>query len=144
MFDDANVEIEQVTPESRHFPEVLAVGVEIYRTLEKWELSKVVSRKLASLAPDEPHWRVGWAYATRGAESLESARLILLEAAECRPRIAISHFKLACYECQIGELEVAKARLRDAFELNGRLRAVALEDADLVPLWNSRGGEWVG
>ena len=42
-----------------------------------------------------------------------------------------------CYECQLGELEVAKARLRHAFKLEAPYRLVALEDDNLQPLWDA-------
>jgi hypothetical protein len=44
---------------------------------------------------------------------------------------------LACYECQLDDLETAKARLKQAFELEPGYRALALEDEDLRPLWDS-------
>jgi len=50
-------------------------------------------------------------------------------------RGAILHYNLACYECQLGDLGVAKARLRHAFNLDDRFRAKALEDEDLEPLF---------
>lgn len=49
----------------------------------------------------------------------------------------ILHFNLACYECQLGELEVAKARLAHAFKLEPKCRLMALDDDDLAPLWDS-------
>ena len=45
------------------------------------------------------------------------------------------YFNLACYECQLGNLAGAKAKLEQAFALNGDLRTMALEDPDLEPLW---------
>ena len=57
---------------------------------------------------------MSWAYATRRAVSIDAARLLLLEAVERMPNAAILHYNLACYECQLGDLEVAKARLRHA------------------------------
>ena len=49
------------------------------------------------------------------------------------------HYNLACYECQLGELEVAKARLQHAFKLEAKCRLMALDDDDLAPLWDSLG-----
>jgi hypothetical protein len=45
MFPDANEELEEIDPEVRHAPEVLAVRVKIYRALEKWELMQTVAKK---------------------------------------------------------------------------------------------------
>ncbi len=50
------------------------------------------------------------------------------------PRAVGLHYNLACWECQLGELEVAKARLRHAFNLDAQLRLSALEDEDLKPI----------
>ena len=118
-------------------PEVLALRVMIYRALKKWELMQAVARKLALCDPDEAQWTIAWAFATRRADSLDAARLILVNAVERLPAVAVFHFNLACYECQLGDLESAKARLQQAIELQADLRARALDDEDLRPLWNS-------
>ena len=99
---DANNEIEAIDPEVRHLPEVLAVRVGIYRALMKWELMQVVAKQLVIHDPDEPQWTVSWAYATRRAESIEQARIILVNAIERMPDVAIFHYDLACYICQFG------------------------------------------
>jgi hypothetical protein len=62
-------------------------------------------------------------------------RLVLLKAVERIPAAAILHYNLACYECQLGDLEVAKARLQHAISLDPACRAMALDDQDLKPLW---------
>jgi hypothetical protein len=68
--------------------------------------------------------------------SLDAARrLVLLDAVERMPGAPLMHYNLACYECQLGDLEVAKARLQHAFKLYSSLREKALEDEDLKPLW---------
>ena len=46
-------------------------------------------------------------------------------------------YNLACYECQLGRLSEAKQWLARAFPLADarKIRAMALEDLDLKPLW---------
>jgi tetratricopeptide (TPR) repeat protein len=134
---DANNEIESMAPEVRHVPEVLAVRVGIYRALEVWPLMQTVAKQLALHAPDDPDWTVAWAYATRRTDSLESARLILVNAAERLPGVAVFHFNLACYAAQLGELDRAKASLSRAIELQPGYRQQALEDEDLRPIWET-------
>ena len=95
---DANEEIESMDADVRHVPEVLAVRVGIYRALEAWPLMQVVARQLALDAPDKPDWTVAWAFATRRADSLDAARLILVNAVERLPGVAVFAFNLACYE----------------------------------------------
>jgi tetratricopeptide (TPR) repeat protein len=137
MYLDANAELEEIDPDVRHVPEVLAIRVYIYSALKRWELMQTVAKKLAQHDPDNPAWSVSWAYATRRVDSIEAARIILVSAVEQFPNVAIFHYNLACYECQLGQLEEAKARLRRAFELESHYRIMALEDEDLKPLWDS-------
>ena len=136
MWLDANAELEEIDPEVRHVPEVLEVRVEIFRALEKWELMQTVAKKLAIHDPDEPQWTTSWAWATRRADSIDQARIILVNAIERRPNVAIFHYNLACYICQLGGLEKAKVRLHRAFQLDPGLRVMALDDEDLRPMWD--------
>lgn len=45
------------------------------------------------------------------------------------------HYNLACYECQLGNLDEAKGRLKQAFELEPELKVQALDDEDLHAVW---------
>lgn len=60
--------------------------------------------------------------------SIEQARIILVNAVERLPHVAAFHFNLACYECQLGDIASAKAHLSRAIELCWDLRLRALED----------------
>src|SRR4051812_25298986 len=103
MHIDANHELEQLEPEDRILPAVIAIRIEIYRALEKWELMQTVAKMLALHEPGKVQWTVDWAYATRRCDSIDAARLILLEAVERIPTAAILHYNLACYECLLGD-----------------------------------------
>jgi len=46
--------------------------------------------------PAEPKWTVSWANATWRADSIEAALLILINAAERPPSVAIFRYNLAC------------------------------------------------
>jgi hypothetical protein len=137
MFLDANAELEDMDPEQRDRSDVLALRAKIYSGLKNWELMRTVVRILALRDPDNIHWSVQWAYATRRAQSVEAALLILLEAVERIPTAAILHYNLACYECLVGDVAVAKARLKHAIKLDPRYREKALEDEDLRAVWDS-------
>ena len=139
MFMDADAELERIDADVPHVAEVLAVRVEIYRNLEKWELMQAVAKKLAVDWDGDPQWWLCWAFATRRAESVEAARRILHLAVTNHPNAAIIQYNLACYECQLGDLERAKHYLKQAFDLDKKFRLVALEDEDLKPLWEQMG-----
>ena len=136
MFLDANAELEEIDPEVRHVPEVLEIRVQIYQALKKWELMQTVAKKLAEYDAKNPQWAISWAYAARRADSIQAAKRILLEAVEQHPQHALMHYNLACYECQLGDLEVGKTRLEHALKIDPQLRVMALDDEDLKPLWD--------
>jgi len=137
MFLDADAELDQIDPHLRYLPEVLEIKAQIYRELGNWELMLIVSCGLVRFNPTNVQWIVWRAFATRRAESLGAARAILLEAVERQPDAAIFHYNLACYECQLGAIEVAKARLQHAIRLNKDWQLAALDEEDLHPLWDS-------
>lgn len=137
MFDDANAELERIDPFNRAAPEVLRVRVAISHGLKKWDALQVVAAKLVEFEPTNVQWTVSLAYATRRAVSIESAREILLAAEAQFPNEGVIPFNLACYYCQLGDLETAKDYLRRAFEIDSHWRLSALEDRDLEPLWST-------
>ncbi len=137
MFLEASMELDKIDPFNRAAPEVLALRIAIYSGLEKWELMQEIAKRLADFQPDDIHWTISLAYATRRANSIEAAREILSNAEPRFPREAIIKYNLACYYCQLGEIEHAKNYLKKAFEIDLNWRIAALEDDDLKPLWES-------
>src|SRR5688500_12838103 len=95
---EANNELESIAAEMRHHAEVLMVRLEIYRTLKKWDLMQVVASNLAKRDPENPQWAISWAFATRRADSIDTAKLILEHALERHSQVALLHFNLGCYE----------------------------------------------
>ena len=100
---------------------------------------QVAAKKLAEYQPENPQWWMSWAYATRRAESLEAARLILVNALEDHADEPGIHFNLAFYERQLANLTDAKDHLKMCFVNEPNWRLMALEDPDLEPLWNLLG-----
>jgi tetratricopeptide (TPR) repeat protein len=107
--------------------------------LENWDLLLVVASRLAEFEPAHVHWVASLAFATRRVISIKAARDILLAAETQFPTEAIVPFNLACYCCQLGELEKAKEYLRRAFEIDSNWRAAALDEKDLESLWDFPG-----
>jgi tetratricopeptide (TPR) repeat protein len=62
---------------------------------------------------------------------------ILIDAEAKFPRRAAIPYNLACYYCQLGEMEKAKRYLKEAFEIDLNWRKAALDDEDLRPFWDS-------
>jgi hypothetical protein len=64
MFHEANEELEKIDPFLRAAPEIVALRIEIYRGLEKWELMAEMAKLIASessLFEDQsvgPFWHI--------------------------------------------------------------------------------------
>jgi hypothetical protein len=65
----------------------------------------------------------------------------LLPALQKFPREVLIPYNLACYQCQLGDLEESRKYLRLAFKIGGRrqLLALALDDPDLKPIRDDLG-----
>jgi tetratricopeptide (TPR) repeat protein len=135
---DADAELDRVDPFCRHLPEVLEVRAKVHRALKRWELLAVVAKQLWD-STDQSQWASEWARALRQSGALESAKAVLLDAVERHPENALFHFQLACYESQIGSVEVAKFRLEHAVKRDPSLKMRALDEPDLEPIWKALG-----
>src|SRR6266550_2384330 len=137
MYLEADAELDEIEPFCRAAPEVLAVRLEIYAGLKKWELMQQIAKRLKEFQPNNIQWTISLAYATRRAYSIDVAMEILIDAEAKFPREAAIPYNLACYYCQLGEMEKAKRYLKEAFEIDLNWRKAALDDEDLRPFWDS-------
>ena len=136
---DANDELEEITADVRHMPKVLKVRFLVYSALEKWELAEIVAERLVAAERDKPLWHLSLATAICRTRGMEAAASILRIAVEEIPREASLQYHLAQYECLLGDLVEARARLATAFRLDGKFRSQALDEPNLKPLWDSLG-----
>jgi hypothetical protein len=63
----------------------------------------------------------------------------LRPAAEKFPNEWQIHYNMACYACQLGEIEEARALLARAVELGDadKMKLMALDDPDLAPMFTT-------
>ncbi len=135
MYIDANEELEKITPDVRHVPEILEARLLIYQGTAKWEAMEAIATALVDWNPDEPGFFIQLGYATRRAKSLSEARQVLVRAEQLHPADGLIQFNLACYEAQLGNRPAAKEHLQRAIEADTRFKVMALDDPDLKPLW---------
>jgi tetratricopeptide (TPR) repeat protein len=138
---EANGELENITAENRAHPAVLEVRWQIYAKAKKWDAALDIASALIQLAPEHP---LGWVHRSYSLHELkrpEEARDNLLRVVDKFPQDPIMRYNLACYECQLGQLEQAKSWLQKAFELGDpmKIKLMALEDPDLELLWREIG-----
>lgn len=137
---EAGAEIDQVSPRHQEHPDVLEVRWEIRAATRSWDAAFEAADRLVRHAPERHSGWLHRAYALRRASmgGLRQAYDALRPAFEQFPKVSIIPYNLACYAAQMGQLEEAWDWLQKAMQTGGAaqsIRAMALEDADLQPLW---------
>jgi len=138
---EADAELDSIASSLRAHPDVLNVGWGIYAAARKWEAALDIAAALIQLNPEDP---LGWVHRSYSLHELKrtaEARDNLLRVVDRFPDDPIMRYNLACYECQLGNLERAKQWLEKAFAIGDakEMKLAALEDPDLEPLWKEIG-----
>ena len=131
MFDDAEAELEQMSPGLRTHYEVLVIRLCIAQGLKNWPALRSAALQLMAEQPDNAQWPISLAYATRRCESIEAAREILMVALQDHPDEAIIPYNIACYDCQTGNYDSAIRFLERAVQTSPKVKQMAMEDEDL-------------
>ena len=136
---EARAELAQLSPGLRRHPDVLEVRWLICAQEAHWAEALQVARELLVHAPERASGWLHQAYALRRVQGggLRQAWEALLPAFEQFPREATIAYNLACYACQLRELDLARQWLKRAAAIGGSkpITAMALADPDLEPLW---------
>ena len=136
---EAAAELEKVAPQFHSHPAVLTIRYEIQSKAGNWDVAAEVARALTELAPNQPGPWISLAYAVRRKTGggIPQARAILVQAHATFPREQVIAYNLACYECQLGDLNAARSWLEKACALGDadKVKLMALDDPDLKPLW---------
>jgi predicted Zn-dependent protease len=133
-------ELENISPAEKNHPMVLDLRFQIFAEKREWDACREIAEMITKQLPN---FAGGWlhlAYATRRATGgNEQAAFDILEPASGRfPEEPTIPYNLACYVCQLGKLSEAREWLRRAFAIGEKkaLKSMALNDADLKPLWD--------
>ena len=136
----ANDELEQITPELRTHPTVLAVKLEIHWTAKKWEACIEITNVLVRLEPYNDHAWIGRSFALHELKRTQEAFDLLLLAKDKFPKNCTIPYNLACYCAQLNRLEDAHDWLKKAMKIEERsVKRMAIHDPDLKPLRDSMG-----
>jgi tetratricopeptide (TPR) repeat protein len=134
---EAKVELGRVAPALSQHPHVLEVRWQLLGAEKQWEAALQIAAALIEQDPDDP---LGWVHQSFSLHELKrtvEARDHLLRVVGKFQASATIRYNLACYECQLGNLEQAKKWFAAASRLGDRnkMKTAALEDTDLKPLW---------
>ena len=136
---ETRTELASISAEGQKHPDVLEARWALWSAEENWPEALRVARELVERAPDRASGWVFRAYALRRVPEggLQPAWEALLPASEQFAQETIVAFNLACYACQMRQLETARKWLQRAARIGGKLtiQRMALAEPDLEPLW---------
>ena len=117
--------------------EVLGLHWSISAHLKLWDECVGIAANIIELAPKNVFGWIHRSYALHEMKRTSEARDLLQPALKRFPRNETIPYNLACYECQLGDVDAARDWLRRAMKLrkSAELKAQALEDVDLKPMW---------
>ena len=136
---EAEGELDRISATHQSHPDVLEVRWLILAETKCWDQALAVARALLNSAPNRSSGWLHQAYSLRRASNhgLQQAWDALLPAYDKFPREPTIAYNLSCYACQMRQLEEARAWFRRALKIGDKdkLKAMALDDPDLEPLW---------
>jgi len=137
---EARAEFERISARSRRTPEVLDVEWRLLADEKRWEEAVAAADAQVLASPDHAEGWIHRSFALHELRRTESARDLLLPAAKLFAKETTIPYNLACYECQLGNLEGARdwlcralSRHKSADSRREQL-AMAMADPDLLPL----------
>jgi len=101
---------------------------------KRWKPALTASRALCRAAPEKTTGFIHAAFCLHALGRTAEARDTLLAGPELLHAEPTFHYNLACYECTLGNLDVARLHLEKSFELNKDFREYARSDPDLAAL----------
>ena len=140
--NEAEAELAQLSPAAQTHPLVLQALWQLHAHQHRWALAHTVAELLVQTFPDDVNGWVHRAYAARRKEGggLQAAWDALRPAVDLFPDETIVPYNLACYACQMGNLDAARlwlGRARTIAKKHGGqdpIKQMALADPDLAPL----------
>ena len=138
-WDVANDELENITPQLRAHPDVLKLRFNIYVMAKHFELAIAAADSVVRFLPEEPEGWIDRSFALHEMDRTAEAQENLRPAVEEFPTKWEICYNLACYACQLGEMDEARAFLERAIALGDaeKVKLMALDDPDLSPLFDA-------
>jgi predicted Zn-dependent protease len=134
MADEALEEINSLPAELADHEKVVELRTVILMQAKRWKTALTASRALCRTAPEKTSGFIHAAYCLHALGRTEEARDVLLAGPEKLHAEPTFHYNLACYECTLGNLDLARLHLEKSFELNKDFREYAKNDPDLAAL----------
>jgi predicted Zn-dependent protease len=133
---EAAAELARISPENAGHPAVLELSWQVHARAREWEACLELASRLVRLHPALPTGWVHRSYTLHELKRTAEARDQLLPAVARFPNEVVMAYNLACYECRLGNLPMARQWLKQTFARpNSQLwRVAAQNDPDLAAL----------
>jgi tetratricopeptide (TPR) repeat protein len=134
---EARADLQRISAANRDHPSVLEEEWRMYAAEKHWLPALEVARRLIEVAPEIPTGWINQSYTLHEMRLTQEARNQLLAVADKFSSVGTVAYNLACYACQLGNLEEARQWLAKAVKTVGReeIKRMALSDSDLQPMW---------
>lgn len=138
---EADKVLDEITPEMRAHPVVLAVRCKVYAQAKQWDYVATVAETLVKMWPDEPQIWTQRSFALHQLGRTQEALDQLLPVAEKFRNVWTIPYSLSCYCAQLGHLKECLTWFKKAMAIDEHsVKRRAIDDPDLKPLWDSMSG----
>lgn len=134
MFDDAIAELDTLPPSKAADPGVLEMRIIILTQARRWQEALEASEMLKGIVPAVAAGYIHTAFCMHELGRSSDAREVLLTGPSVLREEPTFYYNLACYECVLGNLDEARARLAKSISMDKRYKEVAKSDPDLARL----------
>ena len=134
MHDDALAQLDSLPEETAKNPTVLELRAVVLMQARRWKPALAVSRELCATEPAKTSGFIHTAFCLHELGRTDEARECLLTGPDALRAEPTFHYNLACYECALGHLDLARMHLDKSFTLDKKMRDFAKSDPDLAAL----------
>lgn len=134
MTAEALEELDALDESTADRSDVLETRLFIFMRAARWRDALRIARRLCELFRDQAGGYIHAAFCLHELGETRAARSMLLSGPASLSSEPTYHYNLACYECALGNYEVARAHLETSVQMDRKFRDFAKTDPDLEVL----------
>jgi tetratricopeptide (TPR) repeat protein len=138
---EASAELENIDPQARFHPDVLALRWQIYAKAEKWTACIDIGEALVKLAPERSESWIHRSFSLHEVGRTDEAFEKLLPVVDRFPSVWQVPYNLSCYSSVLRRFDEAEKWFKRAMLVDEKsVQTAGIDDSDLRPLWDSMSG----
>ncbi len=134
MYDDALAELDTLPAATLKTAEALELRTVILMQAKRWKDALTTGCELCQAEPQKTGGFIHTAFCLHELGRTAEARDYLLNGPPSLHAEPTYHYNLACYECALGHLDLARLHLDKSFSMDKKMRDLAKRDPDLAAL----------